>query len=126
MENELEFYYEKLKDSTSPTNILLALFQGITGISPTRSEVIMVNKLVKLFGRFTVFFSIVDLSKYEKLEGNVYPLLYTICKNRFESSHHDSSVVAFESLQGRLNLIEKEIEKVTKKKIKVPSPDELE
>lgn len=125
MENLVEFYYEKLKNSQEPNKVLMELFYEVTGINVGRSEIIMINKLLKLFGRFTLFFSIVDLSSVKSLEGNLYGLLYTICNRRFERAHNNETVNAFESLSRELNSLEKQIEKISKKKIKAPSSEGL-
>lgn len=125
MENVVEFFYEKLKNSQEPNKVLMELFSEITGRSVGRSEIIMINKLLKLFGRFNLFFSIVDLSAVKSLEGNLFGLLYTICNRRFEKSHSSDSVVAFESLTRELNSLGKQIEKISDKKIKAPSSEGL-
>lgn len=126
MENQSEFYYEKLKNSQTPNQVLLEFFSEIMGKEITRSEVIMINKLLKLFGRFTVFFSIMDMSNVKNLEGNLYGLLYTICRNRFEKAHAVDTITAFESLDKEIASINKQIEKISKKKLKIPSPEGLE
>lgn len=128
MENQAEFYYEKLKITTNPGQVLLEFFREMTSLVAGRAEIIMINRLIKMFGRFTVYFALMDLSKIEKLEGNLYPLLYTICKNRFERIHNDTFSPAHESLVREINLLEKEAEKIRKtaSKMKVPDAEGLE
>ena len=126
MENQSEFYYEKLKNSQTPNTVLMEFFHEITGRDIGRSEIIMINKLLKLFGRFTLFFSIMDLTKVRSLEGNLYALLYTICRGRFENAHSTDTVVAFESLDRELNALEKQLEKNSRSKIKPPPSRGLE
>ena len=126
MENQSEFYYEKLKNSPTPSQVLLEFFREVTGREVGRSEVIMINKFLKLFGRFTVFFSIMDLTSIRNLEGNLYPLLYTICSRRFEKSHANETVAAFESLDKEIKTIKKQIEKNSKHKFTPPSSKGLE
>jgi hypothetical protein len=124
MENQAEFYYEKLKVSINPGRDLLDFFREMTG---KEFGIIMINRLIKIFGRFTVYFSIMDLSKYtsEKLEGNLYPLLYTICKARFERIHNDSFNPAYESLDRLIKKLDDEREKAKKSKGKVPTSEGL-
>lgn len=124
MENQAEFYYEKLKASTNPGKVLLELSRELVD---KELGIILINKLVKLFGRFTVFFSIMDLSKIEKLDGNLYPLLYTICKSRFEKIHNDTFSPAQESLDRQINDLEKAAEKVRKavKRMDLPTSEGL-
>lgn len=128
MENQAELFYEKLSSSTNPGKILLDFFREITSKDAGKSEIIMINRLIKIFGRFTVYFAILSLSKYEgKLNGDLYPLLFTICQGRFERVHNDASNPAHESLDREINQLDKEAEKVKKaaKKMNVPSPEGL-
>lgn len=116
MENQAEFFYEKLKVSANPGQVLLEFFRDAVGKDAGRSEIIMINRLIKLFGRFTVYFAIMDLSKYEnaQLNGNLYPLLYTICRGRFEKIHNESFSASHESLDRYLREIDKERERARK------------
>lgn len=124
MENQAEFVYEKLKTSTNPARVILDFYREITGKD---ISIMMVNKLLKLFGRFTLYFSVMELSKYEdKLDGNVYPLLYTICRSRFEKIHAESFSPSHESLDKSITSLEKEIERVRKMRGKLPSSEGLE
>lgn len=127
MENQAEFFYEKLKASVNPGQVLLEFYREIISGSAGRSEVIMINKLVKLFGRFTVYFALMDLSKYDNkdLSGNLYPLIYTICKSRFEKIHSENFSPTQEPLDKLLKELEKEREKALKAKGKVPSSEGL-
>lgn len=127
MENSAEFYYEKLKSSSTPGQILAALLGSSYDYNPTRSEVIMCNRLTKTFGRFIVFYSIIDMAgSYPEKPDPMYPLLYTICKRRFETMHHSSSLAPRNSLDGYLTDLQKQMEKNGKQKRKIPSPKGLE
>jgi len=125
MENQAEFYYEKLKVSINPGQVLLEFFREMTNKEAGRVEIIMINRLIKMFGRFTVYFGIMDLSKIERLDGNLYPLLYTICKNRFERIHVETFSVSHESLDKYLKELEKERQKARKSKGKLPTSEGL-
>lgn len=127
MENSTEFYYEKLKSDNNPGAILAAFYSSLYDIQTTKSEIMMCNRLIKIFGRFTVFFSILDMAgTYPNRPEVVYPLLYTICKRKFESAHGDSIIQARESLDSFINNMNKEISKQRKSKIKPPSSKGLE
>lgn len=126
MENQAEFYYEKLKVSINPGQVLLEFFREMTNKEAGRAEIIMINRLIKMFGRFTVYFAIMDLSKYEgRLDDNIYPLLYTICKGRFERIHVETFSVSHESLDKYLKEIEKERQKAKRSKGKLPTSEGL-
>ena len=127
LENSSEYYFEKLKSSTNPGAILSAMYCTLYDKEPSRADIIMCNRLIKVFGRFTTFFSIIDMAgSYPELPTNPYPLLYTICKRRFEVSHIDSNINARESLEGYISDMQKEIEKVKKQKITIPMLEERE
>jgi hypothetical protein len=127
MENSSEFYYEKLKSSDSPGQILTAMYSTLYDIAPSRKEIIMCNKLVKVFGRFLVFFSILDMAgSYPVQPENPFPLLYTICKRKFESAHTDATMQSRQSLDSYIQNNRKEIERVKRQKAKIPSPEGLE
>jgi len=70
-----------------------------------------------------------DLSKYkvDQLSGDLYPLIYTICKGRFEKIHNDSFSPSQESLAKEIAHLEKEAERVRRaaKKMNGPSSEGL-
>ncbi len=61
MENKAEYYYEQLKDTLTPGSELAKYYCKCYGIDCTRSEIMMFNRLVGIFGRFTVFFAISNM-----------------------------------------------------------------
>lgn len=124
MENLAEFYYEKLKSTTNPSQLIAQFYSELTGKISGRAEVIMFGKLIKVFGRFTVFFSTMDLANYE-IEGSAYALLYRICKSRFEREFETSTSASSTDLSRTLNALEKEMERVRKHKIKIPDSKTL-
>jgi len=128
-ENVSEYYYEKLNNSVSPGPILAALYGSLYGFTYTRAEIIMMNKLVKIFGRFTVFFSVLDMAgTYPERSDNQYPLLYKICKNKFERTHGGVFIPSHGSLKKFADDVIKERDsliKSNKNKKKVPSSEGL-
>ncbi len=121
MENIAELYYEKLKSTTNPAQILTQFYSDLLDRPAGRSEIIMFNKLIRVFGRFTVFFSVMDLINVREVRENPYGLLYTICKNRFERAGDGISMYPpSEPLDRDIDEIKKEIKKVAKTSIKLP------
>lgn len=119
-ENVAEFYYEKLKASTNPGLILATLYKELLNRQITKSEIIMYNRLVKIFGRFTVFFATLDLANVTKLSDVPYGLLYKICKDRLERmSQNDITAASSTDLNKEITSMEKEQEKMKHHKIKV-------
>jgi hypothetical protein len=127
MENISELYYEKLRTSTSPGVVLATFYCELYDRTATRSEIIMFNRLLRVFGRFTVFSSVVDMGgSYPEWQENVYPLLYTICKRKFELAHDDAVVQSRESLTRYINGIRKGAVESKKKKLKIPPAEGLD
>lgn len=124
MENQAEFYYEKLNSKVPPGQVLMEYYRETTGRQDGLG-IIMVNKLIKMYGRFTTFFAIQDLAKYDNLEGNVFPLLLTICKNRFERANNTTFSLAHQPLDKYLKDLDKQREAARKSKGKILSPDGL-
>ena len=127
MENSAEFYYEKLKTSISPGAIVAALYCSSYNIEVGRSQIIMFNRLIKMFGRFTVYFSVIDmLGSMQEAPDEPYPYIYTICKRKFEASHGEFNSQSRESLDKFIADLDKQIEKQKGKKLKIPSTKGLE
>lgn len=127
MENSAEFYYEKLKDNANPGAVLAALYCTLYGSDVTRSEIIMFNKLIKVFGRFIVFFSVIDMAgSYPDSVDNPYSLLYTICKRKFEATHVNGNLQSREPLNKFLSNLDREIENMNLKRSKLPTSKGLE
>jgi hypothetical protein len=122
MENSAEFYYEKLKGTANPGPILAAMLCSLYDAEVTRSDIIICNKLIKTFGRFTTFFSILDMvGSCPDKPQEVYPYLFTICKRKFEAAHFDSTIQSYESLDSFIKGLGREIENLNRKKLKPPS-----
>jgi hypothetical protein len=82
-ENVAEFYYEKLKDTTTPGKLLMKFYRDLLEKPVGVPEIILFNKLVKIFGKYTVFFSVLDLVNVETITS-LYGILFSICKDRLE------------------------------------------
>lgn len=123
-ENLSEFYYEKLKNESNPGKTVAEFYCKLHEINLTKKEIILFNKLVKDFGRFTAFFSALDSSKYDNIE-NPYPLLYTICKSRFEKAHTDITSASHINIDRDIRRLEEQVELLKNKKIKIPNMENM-
>jgi hypothetical protein len=119
-ENIAEFYYAKLKDTTNPGLTLATFYQELLGRTITKSEIIMYNRLIKVFGRFTVFLATLDLVNVQNLTDVPYGLLFKICKDRIEKlSQNDITTASSTDLSRDIASMEREQEKMKNNKIKV-------
>jgi hypothetical protein len=110
-----DIYYNKLKDSNNPGLDLARFFCELNDREVDRERVILFNRLLKLFGRYSIYFAIMDLYGYRdaNIDGDVYGLLTYYCKNRLEKESKNSS--QSENLDDFLSEVEKQ--KKAQKKI---------
>lgn len=110
-----DLYYSKLRSATNPGIILLQFYQALTGKPYGRSEIIKMNMLVKVFGRTSSFFAIIDVCKKEAPADFPYGLLYKICRDRLESAlGADTTLSSFDSLDRMITDKIKDISKTKK------------
>lgn len=126
-ENSSEFYYEKLKDADKPGAVISAFYCALYNVPMSRAIAFMCNRLVSRFGRFTVFFSLLDMAGSYQEVINPYPLLSKICTRKFEAAHGDVFSRSHESLDGFLSSLDKELAQVKrrKKELDIPSSEGL-
>lgn len=121
MENKSEYYYEKIADTLTPGSELAKYYCSLYGIDVTKSETIMFNRLVGVFGRFNVFFAVSKMvGTYPKVQDNPYPLLHAICVGRFEEAHLEDSLQSRVSLNRYIQNLQKDIEEYKKTTVKIP------
>jgi len=124
MENLLDFHYERLeKDGSRPGNVITSFYGDLFDKKPGRKEVIMFNSLIKVYGRYIVFFAVLDLTNVKKLDhDNLYGLLHSICRNRFERSHPRSTLQS--SIKLNTTSLKKLGDKIKKQTIIIPEMEE--
>jgi len=126
MENLLELYWEKLeKEASRPGNVITRFYSALFDVPTNKSQIIMFNKLIKLYGRYIVFYSVLDLVSVRDLNhDSLYGLLHAMCRNRFERAHPRSSLPKSEIL--RTTELTKLGDKLKKQTIKLPKASELD
>jgi hypothetical protein len=120
-ENLADIYYEKLSTTTNPGLVLAQFYRDVSNKPMTKSEIIMFNKLIKTFGRFIVYFSIVDLANTD-IKGNPIALFHTVCKNRLEKKY-GIVLNLEESLEKEINRMDKAIKAQETTKLEIPDID---
>jgi hypothetical protein len=112
-ENIAEMFFSRLKVAPNAGVVLAQFYSNVMGLDVGRSEIILFNKLVKLFGKTSVFFSIIDASRIETPTAFPYGLLFKICKTKLEKSLElDIALTSMMSLERRITDLEKDIAKV--------------
>lgn len=106
-----EIFYARLSTSTNPGVVLSQFYKALLNAEVGRSEIIKFNMLVKIFGKTSVFFAIIDISRRESFPEFPYGLLFKICKDRLEATLTDTEITstAYQSLERRINEIQKDI-----------------
>jgi hypothetical protein len=114
LENISEFFYEKLKNTTTPGVVLTQFYSALFDVEGGRSEIIKLNKLIKVFGRFSVFFSVMSMGAKAITGVNEefpYGLIYKICKDNLEKKNSDEiAAVSSKDLSKDIDALQKEIE----------------
>ena len=117
MENQAEYYYDQLQTTTNVGLTMAKFYSGIFGTEISRSIIITMNRLIKMFGRFAVYFAILDMFGMEDRvdnKDNPLPLLTYFCKKRTEEKYNISLSGSYEDLTKTIKEIEKKIADVRK------------
>jgi len=115
-ESLADLFFSKLKVATNAGVVLAQFYGAMLNVEVGRSEIIGLNRLIKIFGRTSVFFAIIDISrKGSPFAEFPYGLLYKICKDKFESSSEaEMSIYAYDNLDRMITEAQKEILRVKK------------
>ncbi len=114
-ENLAELFFSKLKTSQTPGVILAQFYGALFNVEYGKSEIIKLSKLTKVFGRNSVFFAIIDLTKGSDFTEFPYGLIHYICRTKLERNlGAEVTSASFDSLDRSITEAKKEILKVRK------------
>jgi hypothetical protein len=103
-ENIVGFYYDRLTKE-SPGPVLVDFYRSTFELPYDKTLYGTMSRLVKLFGREAVFYSILDLAGKELDHTNIFGLLRYICTRKLEEKLSKASYVdlsAFVKAQNKL------------------------
>lgn len=107
-----ELFFARLKTTTNPGVVLAQFYGALLNVDYGRSDIISFNRLIKIFGKSIVFFTIIDISRKETFTEFPYGLIFKICKDKLEAIlQTEISLSSLYSLDSRINIMEKEISK---------------
>lgn len=120
-ENLSDLYYEKLTTQNNPGVVLAQFYGQVFGVEVSRNDFIMFNRLLNLYGRFIVFFTILDMTSVKdlNLSDSPYQLLSYFAKRRLEQKY-GVVVIEGQDLNKMASTLESKIEKQKKAKLKLP------
>lgn len=122
-ENLSEFYYEQLKTTTNPALVLGRFYEALFDRKYTRSEIITFNRLLKVYGRFMLYFSLLDMTSMPDINfDNIYGLISYFAKRRLEQKF-GISMQEVKDLNKEATSLEKQIERQKRIKLNVQELD---
>jgi hypothetical protein len=111
-------YFEKLNSDTNPGATLAKFYSELFNLTYGVKTVVMFNRLVKLYGKTNVFFSILEIGDTAD-HTNIYGLINYICKKRLEKS---SSSTPVDLLEDTVIASEKKVKKALKTTLIIRNP----
>jgi hypothetical protein len=126
MENASEYFYSQLADTKNPGLVLNKMFNELFGTKTDINRIKTFNKLVRLYGRFEVYFALLDMANWnndgDKFQdkSNPYPLIARFIINRLEKKYQSRSDSYGKDLEPFARKIDKLIKNLEKEKPEMP------
>jgi hypothetical protein len=112
-------YIQKLEIADNPGSILTKFYSELFDLPYDVRMIGQFNKCVKLYGRFTVFMSLMDMYDIQDLNHQkIFSLIIYLCKKRFNMENSD----AVSDMQDEIKEHERRIKEVKKSKLEIRSP----
>jgi hypothetical protein len=114
-EGLINIYYKKLiiENDSNPGKVIAKFFWELFEITPRTQDIIMFNKLVKLFGREIVFETVIDSFNISNVDftKSLYPLYLAIAKRKIETKDANTQYI---DLSEYFKLVKEKIESIKK------------
>ena len=107
-ENLADFWKEQLFTSEKPAETLQQMYKSL--VTSEGNYIVTFRKLVKIYGRKSVYFSILDCADMNQVDGDPLRIISYFAKKRLDTKSNPSDIISIEE-------IEKKINKLTKGKI---------
>lgn len=120
MDSLADAFYSKLEDSENPGNTLANFYSAVFNVPIGVQDIVMFNRLVSIYGKYSVFFSILDLFSFSDANienNNVHGIISYYCKKRLE--RQDKSAAHYDDLEPLLEEMKKKIEKRREHPLKI-------
>ncbi len=112
VENLSDKYWNQLHKSSEPMRVLHSFYMELFQKEYSRKDVRMFNKLLRIYGREEIFYTILDVYDMRKPDlYNPYPLFATIIKNRIKKKRGSEGLASSKDLTGEIRKKRKAVEK---------------
>jgi hypothetical protein len=112
-------YIQKVETADNPGAVLTKFYSELFDFPYDVRMIGQFNKLVKLYGRFTVFLSLMDMYDIQDLNHQkIFSLITYLCKRRFNTENSN----AVSNMQDEIKEHEKRIKEAKKSKLEIRSP----
>lgn len=127
MEDLAGIYYADLYKSEKPGVYLCKFLWEVCERTPANSDIPVISKLVKIYGRRDVFFAILELSDVQNIDKNDYKgLLVYILKRNLLNRYKDDSGNAYLDLSPEIEKRKRTIQKIKKNLAKVDADGDID
>lgn len=115
-ENIVEIYMKELQTTDNPGVHLAKFLWEVIEKSPDNSDIIMINRFIRLYGRELVFFSILDLADFDKLNKNNLNRLIAYLLKKKSTEKYKEFNSRYYNLSDYLDKMKKKLDRKTKLK----------
>jgi|WetSurMetagenome_2_1015567.scaffolds.fasta_scaffold270416_3 hypothetical protein len=118
-ENVAEKWKEQLHTTEKPAELLSTMANTVMGL--TGNHIITMRKLVKIYGRMAVYYSILDTIGMT-VEGDPLRLLSFFCKKRLEAKPVPNNIISVDEIKEKIaemKEVPKEVTKIGKLRMKL-------
>jgi len=117
-ENLSKFYFKKLHATNRPGALLANFLCEILGKKIVNSDYAKVGKLVRMYGRESVFFAILDVYDMENAPDNYYPYITAILKSRLARKNKQAGYPTMVNFEDEVKELDKKARQIKKERTK--------
>ena len=111
VENLSDKYWNQLHKTSEPMRVLHSFYMELFNRDHNRKDVAMFNKLLRIYNREEIFYTLLDIYDMKKPNlSSPYPLFATIIKNRMKKERGGNSLASSRDLTSDIRRKQKRIE----------------
>lgn len=110
VENLSDKYWNQLHKTTEPMRVLHSFYMELFNRDHNRKDVAMFNKLLRIYNREEIFYTVLDIYDMKKPNlSSPYPLFATIIKNRMKKERGGNNLASSRDLTADIRRKQKRI-----------------